>query len=37
VDRYGDRVQRVGLYSLGSVLDIDPEARRQVVADIKKG
>lgn len=34
-DRYGDRVQRVGLYSLGSVLDIDPEARRQVVSDIK--
>lgn len=35
-DRYGDRVQRVGLYSLGSVLDIDPEARRQVVQDIKE-
>ena len=34
-DRYGDRVQRVGLYSLGSVLDIDPEARRQVVDDLK--
>lgn len=33
--RYGDRVQRVGLYSLGSVLDIDPEARRQVVSDLK--
>jgi probable F420-dependent oxidoreductase len=35
VDRYGDRVQRVGLYSLGSILDIDPEARRQVVQDLK--
>ena len=35
LDRYGDRVQRVGLYSLGSVLDIDPEARRQVVRDLK--
>lgn len=34
-DRYGDRVQRVGLYSLGSVLDIDPDARRQVVSDLK--
>lgn len=33
--RYGDRVQRVGLYSVGSLLDIDPEARRQVVNDIK--
>lgn len=35
LDRYGDRVQRVGLYSLGSILDIDPEARRQVVHDLK--
>ena len=35
LERYGDRVQRVGLYSLGSVLDIDPEARRQVVRDLK--
>jgi probable F420-dependent oxidoreductase len=35
LDRYGDRVQRVGLYSLGSILDIDPEARRQVVEDLK--
>lgn len=35
LDRYGDRVQRVGLYSLGSVLDIDPEVRRQVVQDLK--
>lgn len=34
-ERYGDRVQRVGLYSLGSVLDVDREARRQVVADIR--
>lgn len=35
-DRYTDRVQRVGLYSLGSVIDIDPEARRQVVNDLKE-
>ena len=31
-DRYGGRVQRVGFYTIGSVLDIDPEARRSVVA-----
>lgn len=30
-DRYGTRVQRVGFYTLGSVLDVDPDARRQVV------
>lgn len=34
-DRYDDRVQRVGVYSVGSVIDIDPEARRQVVNDLK--
>lgn len=34
-ERYGDRVQRVGIYSLGSVLDVDPEARRQVLHDLK--
>lgn len=30
-DRYGDRVQRVGFYTIGSVLDVDPDARRQVI------
>ncbi|MGB7859598.1 MAG: TIGR03617 family F420-dependent LLM class oxidoreductase [Acidimicrobiia bacterium] len=34
-DRYGDRIQRVGLYTLGSVLDIDPDASQQVVNDLK--
>ena len=34
-DRYGDRVQRVGFYTLGSVLDVDPDARRQVIADLQ--
>ena len=33
--RYGDRVQRVGLYSIGSVIDFDPDAASQVVADLK--
>ena len=33
--RYGDRVQRIGLYSIGSVIDIDPDAASQVVADLK--
>ena len=33
--RYGDRVQRVGLYSIGSVIDFDPDAANQVVADLK--
>ncbi len=33
-DRYGDRVQRVGFYSVGSVLDVDPDARRQVIGDL---
>ncbi len=34
-ERYGDRVQRVGFYSIGSVLDTDPDALRQVIADLK--
>lgn len=34
-DRYGDRIQRIGLYTIGSILDIDDEAKRQVVADLK--
>ena len=29
--RYGDRVQRVGFYTLGSILDVDPDARRAVI------
>jgi probable F420-dependent oxidoreductase len=33
--RDGARVQRVGLYSIGSVIDFDPDAASQVVADLK--
>lgn len=34
-ERYGDRVQRVGLYSVGSVLQTDDDASATVVADLK--
>ena len=34
-ERYRDRVQRVGFYTLGSVLDLDPDAARQVISDLK--
>jgi probable F420-dependent oxidoreductase len=34
-ERYGDRVQRVGFYTLGSVLDTDPDALTQVISDLK--
>jgi probable F420-dependent oxidoreductase len=34
-DRYGDRVQRVGFYSLGSVLMEDDDALTQVIADLQ--
>lgn len=33
--RYGDRVQRVGFYTLGSVLMEDSDALRQVIADLR--
>jgi probable F420-dependent oxidoreductase len=35
LDRYGDRVQRVGFYSLGTVLDTDSDALEQVISDLK--
>jgi len=35
-DRYGDRVQRVGFYTLGSVLLDDEDALRQVIAELRK-
>lgn len=35
LDRYEDRIQRIGLYTIGSILDIDIEAKRQVVNDLK--
>ncbi len=34
-ERYGDRVQRVGFYTIGSVLMEDHDALRQVVADLQ--
>lgn len=34
-DRYGDRVQRVGFYSLGSVLMEDGDALKQVIAQLQ--
>lgn len=36
-ERYGDRLQRVGLYGLGGVVDLDDDALGQVIADIKRG
>lgn len=34
-ERYGDRVQRVGFYTLGSVLMEDHDALRHVIADLQ--
>lgn len=34
-ERYGDRIQRVGFYTIGSVLDVNPDAARQVVSSLK--
>lgn len=34
-DRYGDRIQRVGFYTIGSILDMDPDAASQVITDLK--
>jgi probable F420-dependent oxidoreductase len=34
-DRYGDRIQRVGFYTLGSILETDRDALRQVIADLR--
>jgi probable F420-dependent oxidoreductase len=34
-DRYGDRIQRVGVYTIGSILDMDDDAVRQVIADLR--
>lgn len=33
-ERYGDRIQRVGFYTLGGVLQYDPDAQAQVIADL---
>jgi probable F420-dependent oxidoreductase len=34
-DRYGDRIQRVGFYTIGSALDMDPDALREVIHQLK--
>lgn len=34
-ERYGDRVQRIGFYTLGSALMEDHDALRQVIADLQ--
>jgi probable F420-dependent oxidoreductase len=34
-DRYGDRIQRVGFYTIGSALDMDPDALREVIRQLK--
>jgi probable F420-dependent oxidoreductase len=34
-DRYGDRVQRIGFYTIGPTLNTDPDALRQVIARLK--
>lgn len=33
-ERYGDRLQRVGFYSIGSVLQTDPDALKSVLAEL---
>lgn len=35
--RYGNRIQRVGLYNLGNLVSLDDDGLSQVVGDIKKG
>lgn len=35
--RYGDRIQRIGLYNVGGVAALDDDTLRQVVSDIKSG
>jgi probable F420-dependent oxidoreductase len=36
-ERYGDRVQRIGFYAIGSGLDTDPEAMTEVIRQIRGG
>ena len=33
--RYGDRIQRIGFYALGTVENLAPDAIQQIVADLK--
>lgn len=34
-ERYGDRVQRLGFYTIGSTLDTDPDALAEVIRQLK--
>ena len=34
-ERYGDRVQRIGFYTIGPTLDAEPEALREVIRKLK--
>lgn len=34
-ERYGDRVQRLGFYTIGPTLDTDPDALREVIRQLK--
>jgi probable F420-dependent oxidoreductase len=34
-ERYGDRVQRVGFYTIGSALAMDPDALREVIRQLR--
>jgi probable F420-dependent oxidoreductase len=34
-ERYGDRVQRVGFYTIGSALSMDPEALKEVMRQLR--
>jgi alkanesulfonate monooxygenase SsuD/methylene tetrahydromethanopterin reductase-like flavin-dependent oxidoreductase (luciferase family) len=36
-ERYGDRVQRIGFYTIGSTLDTDPDALSEVIRRLKTG
>lgn len=33
-DKYGDRVQRVGFYTIGSAMGLDPDALQQLIGDL---
>lgn len=34
-ERYGDRIQRIGFYAIGSGAELSPEAARQVIGDLR--
>jgi hypothetical protein len=35
-ERYGNRVQRVGFYTMGSALGMDPDALKEVIRQLKE-